>query len=108
MEEATGRLWKGIVRERLRHLDSEEAERYLMGHCRETAALEEHLLVCHSCRARIRNTDVYLASMSGAAAVLRARQAARTEGHWQLSRLLAVVVALACILLLVILTYCRP
>jgi hypothetical protein len=96
----------GIVREIHHHVDSEEAERYLMGNCRETEALEEHLLVCHSCRARIWNTDVYLASMRGAAAVLRGREAARNEGHWQLWRLLAVVVALA-VLLLVILTYCR-
>jgi hypothetical protein len=98
----------GIVRQIHHHVDSEEAERYLMGNCRETAALEEHLLVCHSCRARIWNTDVYLASMSDAAAVLRGREAARNERRWQLSRLLAVVVALACVLLLAILTYCRP
>ena len=99
----------GIIREIHGHLDSEEAERYLMGNCREdTAALEEHLLVCGRCRARIWNTDVFLASMSEAAAVLRDREAARIEGDWQLSRLLAAVVALACVLLLVILTYCRP
>jgi hypothetical protein len=97
-----------IVREIHRHVDSEEAERYLMGNCRETAALEEHLLVCHTCRERIRNTELYLASMSGAAAVLRGRKAARNQGGWQLSTPLAAVLALACVLLLVILTYCRP
>jgi hypothetical protein len=63
------------MREAHRHMDSEEAERYLMGDSpdREAAGLEEHLLICEGCRERICETDLYLSAIWGAAEELRGR-----------------------------------
>jgi hypothetical protein len=62
------------MREIHRHMDTEEAERYLMGVSREdeAAELEEHLLVCADCRERISTTDLYLSSMRTASRELGA------------------------------------
>lgn len=57
-----------------RHMDTEEAERYLLGDSPdpEAAELEEHLLICAECRERISETEVYLSSMRDAAEEVRA------------------------------------
>ena len=64
----------GTTREIHRHMDSEEAERYLMGGSAEieAAELEAHLMVCAPCRERISETDLYLSSMYDAAEEVRA------------------------------------
>ena len=101
-----------FMREMHRHMDAEEAERYLMGNSPEdeTAYLEEHLLVCEGCRERISNADEYLSAMSDAAGELRGHTATRIEHNWQLSRLLPTVAAMAGALLLGLLAlwFLRP
>ena len=69
-----GTVALGTMREIQRHLDAEEAERYLMGESPdpEASELEEHLLICGRCRERIADTDLYLSSMCDAAEELRA------------------------------------
>lgn len=67
------------------HADEGQLERYSLGAQGETdsARVEEHLLICESCRERLQETDVYTAAMRGAAQSLRseaqdrARQPAR-------------------------------
>jgi len=58
---------------RSRHFDEEAAEKYSMGKLssRKTAEIEEHLLICQSCRQRAAGADVYVAAMRQAAATLR-------------------------------------
>jgi len=60
-----------------RHLDAEQAERYLMGNspAGEVANLEEHLLICADCRVELSNADIYVSSMSEVAARFRKRTA---------------------------------
>ena len=68
------------------HADEGQLERYSLGALGETdlARVEEHLLICESCRERLQETDVYTAAMRGAAqslrleAQFRARQPARS------------------------------
>ena len=82
------------------HMDTEEAERYLMGRSpeEEAAALEEHLLVCERCRRHLSSTDMYVSSMSEAAV---SASAGFTEyGHWQLLKLLAAAGSVAALILL--------
>jgi anti-sigma factor RsiW len=57
-----------------RHVDQEELESYSMGRIpeEECVRLEEHLLVCDSCRKRLAETDLFIASMRLACARLRA------------------------------------
>lgn len=82
------------------HMESEEAERYLMGRCREeeAAVLEEHLLVCGRCRRHLSSTDSYVNSMGEAAT--SARQGFTVYGNWQLLKLLAAAGAVAALFLL--------
>jgi anti-sigma factor RsiW len=53
-----------------RHFDDDEAERYSLGTISkdEQPALEEHLLICESCRRRVAESDQYVAAMRSAAA----------------------------------------
>ena len=69
------------MREIHHHVDSEEAERYLMGNTpdEETAELAEHLLACEYCRMNISNVELYLDAMSKAAGELRRRAAASRQ-----------------------------
>lgn len=58
--------------------DDELLERYALGRLSEPecASLEEHLLLCSACQARLDQTDKYLAAVRGASATLpRARPA---------------------------------
>jgi len=97
----------GTMREIHRHMDPEEAERYLMGGSPEdeTAALEEHLLVCSNCRDRVSETDIYLSSMSEAAEEVRAHPG---ERKWRLSHLLVGLAASALIFILGLVASSRP
>jgi hypothetical protein len=72
----------GTMREIHRHLDTEEAECYLMGESRDSEAWqqEEHLLICGRCRKRIVDTDLYLAAMYDAAIEIRAHPG---KGVWR-------------------------
>src|SRR5580765_7818099 len=68
------------------HADEGQLERYSLGAQDETdsARVEEHLLICETCRSRLEEADVYAAAMRGAAqsvrleAQSRARQPARS------------------------------
>ena len=82
-----------------RHMDMEEAERYLMGWSpeEEAAVLEEHLLVCASCRRHLSTTELYVSSMSEAAVSASTRLT--DYGNWQLLKLLAVAGSLAALVL---------
>ena len=59
-----------------KHLDEEAAEQYSLGQlsARKTAAVEQHLLVCGSCREVVTACDSYVAAMRNAAAKLRKRE----------------------------------
>jgi Putative zinc-finger len=83
------------------HAEDEKLERYSLGALDDTdsARVEEHLLICETCRERLEEADVYTAAMRGAAQFLRvemhsrARQPARS--WWPLwSDALAVGLAL--------------
>lgn len=58
------------------HVAEEDLERYSMGELLEAecARFEEHLLLCESCRERVRQQDLFVRSMKHAAADWRARQ----------------------------------
>jgi len=83
-----------MMREIHRHMDPDEMERYSLGNTSEDelAGLEEHLLVCESCRSRIDETDQYVASMTRAAAEFR-RLDSPARANWNVAhmfRLLAL------------------
>ena len=56
-----------------RHADDETLEKYSLGTLAEseTAALEQHLLICSACRERLAETDAYVQGMQAAARRLR-------------------------------------
>ena len=68
------------------HADEGQLEKYSLGALDETdlAPIEEHLLICETCRERLQEADVYTIAMRGAArslwveAEFRARQPARS------------------------------
>jgi len=47
------------------HIDDELLERYAMGRLteRDAVPVEEHLLICECCRARLEETDAYVRAM---------------------------------------------
>ena len=55
------------------HADEEQLERYSLSALEETdlARVEEHLLICETCRERLEEADVYATAMRGAAQSLR-------------------------------------
>lgn len=63
----------------------------------EAAVLEEHLLVCASCRRHLSSTELYVSSMSEAA--VSASTGFTDYGNWQLLKLLAVAGSLAALVL---------
>ena len=66
----------------------------------EAADFEEHLLVCARCRQHLSSTDLYISSMSGAAAEVSARKGFTVYGNWQLLKLLAAIGTVAGLALL--------
>ena len=55
------------------HMEEHEIEEYsmqMMSYA-ESAPIEEHLLICESCRRRVQENDVYLSAMSHAGALIR-------------------------------------
>ena len=66
-----------------RHPDEEAVEQYSMGRLaeRELAKLEEHLLVCESCQARLAHEDALRQSVRDAAPLLEPRPAAAWGGR---------------------------
>jgi predicted anti-sigma-YlaC factor YlaD len=64
-----------------RHIDEEIAERYAMRSlARDEAALvEEHLLVCETCRNRVTEADAYVRAMESAVPRLPVKAA---KSHW--------------------------
>jgi hypothetical protein len=84
------------------HIAAEELEGYSLGHIPEQQAgrLEEHLLICDTCRQRLEENDSYNSAMRQAAAQLQDSPARPERRPWSFPRLLpATVVALACIVL---------
>ena len=66
-----------------RHLDEEAAENYSLGSlsAKKTAEVEEHLLICDSCRQVVAASDAYVAAMHKAAAKVRkAEQKSENRG----------------------------
>jgi hypothetical protein len=85
------------------HIDEEELEQYSAGCVTggQTAALEEHLLICEECRNNLEHTDEYVAAMRSAAN--HERRAVRTKLPQGLPLYgLSVFAAVACALLLFI------
>jgi anti-sigma factor RsiW len=62
-----------MMREIDRHMDPEELEKYAMGDAPvdEAERIEEHLLVCASCRRNLSETENYVRSMAHAASAIR-------------------------------------
>jgi len=58
------------------HLAEDDLERYSMGELagEECVRLEEHLLLCETCRQRVREQDLFVQSMRHAASELRKRE----------------------------------
>jgi hypothetical protein len=84
-----------------RHLDDGALEQYSMGNLPESTLsyFEEHLLVCESCRRRLDETDVYVASMRSAAAEFQSQQrpvqVEPERGSWGWLRLIPAMAAVA-------------
>ena len=55
----------------MEHIGEDDLERYAMRTLPESACatLEEHLLICQSCRDRLQTTDEYVAAMTAAAKI---------------------------------------
>jgi hypothetical protein len=85
------------------HIGGEEFEAYSLGHIREEQAgrLEEHLLICDTCRQRLEENDSYTSAMRQAAAQLQYSPARPERRPWSFPRLLPTAAALACIVLAV-------
>ena len=79
-----------------RHLDGDEIESYCMGVVseEECARLEEHLLICETCRRKVAESDDQLAAMQGAALNFRARSLQPEESKPFLIRRLPFLSAL--------------
>jgi anti-sigma factor RsiW len=65
--------------ELVEHVSEDDLERYAMRTlpAPESDRLEEHLLVCQSCRDRLKATDEYVAAMRSAAAKIRQEEPTR-------------------------------
>ncbi len=85
------------------HIVAEELEGYSLGHIPEEQAgrLEEHLLICATCRQRLEENDSYTSAMRQAAAQLQDSPARPERRPWSFPRLLPTMGALACIVLAV-------
>lgn len=83
------------------HVPDEELERYSLAGAagEEFARLEEHLLICDACRAKLEEYDLIAHSMAGAAAQWRSEHSRSEPKGWSLPRLL---LPLAAVLLLVL------
>jgi hypothetical protein len=75
------------------HAEEDELERYSLGQIaeKECAQLEEHLLVCEICRARLEDHDLIAGSMKSAAAQWRAEHPAVERKGWRFPRLILVL-----------------
>lgn len=78
------------------HVEDEELERYSLGSAseEESARLEEHLLVCDRCRARLEEYDLIADSMAAAAAQWRSEHPRPQQKTWSLTRLLLPLAAI--------------
>ncbi len=71
------------------HLRDEDFERYSMGDLRpdESERWEDHLLVCGACRARVEESDFYVAAMRKAATRLRTEaRPSEQRSAWEAAR----------------------
>ena len=87
------------------HIVAEELEDYAMGRIPEAQAgeLEEHLLICATCRQRLQESDSYTSAMRRAAAHLEDAPALPGRHPWSFPRLLPTMPAVACIVLAAVL-----
>ena len=84
------------------HIGAEELEDYAMGRIPEEQAgpLEEHLLICATCRQRLQENDSYHSALRHAAAQLLDAPAQLDRSLWSFPRLLPAAVGLACVVLI--------
>jgi hypothetical protein len=63
----------------IEHISEDDLERYAMRSlpAPESVRLEEHLLICHPCQDRLRETDEYVAAMKAAAGKIRQEKQGR-------------------------------
>jgi len=66
------------------HLDEDVIEQYCFGRLEEEAAatVEEHLLLCESCQARVTQLDQFLLALRAAAATRDRREPERARPSW--------------------------
>ncbi|HYW43881.1 MAG TPA: zf-HC2 domain-containing protein [Bryobacteraceae bacterium] len=84
------------------HLEEEQVEKYSMG-ClpdAELAPIEEHLLTCEACRARISSHDDFAVAMKTAASQLRREPAKEKARLFVFPRLVPMAAAAALIVVL--------
>jgi len=88
-----------MMREIHRHMDAEEFEGYSMGRLSEedTARIEEHLLICDSCRTQLEESEEYIAAMSRAARVSR-RPKPKARWNWDVMQVIRMVAVAACLI----------
>jgi predicted anti-sigma-YlaC factor YlaD len=83
------------------HLEEEEIERYSLAASAEPeiSLVEEHLLLCPSCRKKVEDSDAYVGSMQHAAAQIRSEE--KRAPLWAgMAFLLAAAVLLAGVILI--------
>jgi len=90
------------------HLDEEQLERYSMGATPEAglAPLEEHLLICESCREALARTDSYVSAMRAAAR--RSLEEKRPWWAFVPAQTWAGAMAVAAVALLAVCLWFRP
>ena len=77
---SSAQWWLTMAGDAGRHLGEATIEKYSLGRlsARKTAEIEEHLLICESCRQSVAASDRYVAAMRTAARNLR--EAERKSG----------------------------
>jgi hypothetical protein len=79
------------------HLREDDLERYSMSALPEESAarVEQHLLICETCRQRLIEAEQYTAAMKGAARGLPQPERVARRWRWSFPRLVPAVAALA-------------
>lgn len=95
------------MREIDHHVDVEDLERYSIGISSpaESAQIEEHLLTCECCQARLRETDDYVLAVEMASRQVRRDEEATERRAWRFPAWFPPLVAVACGLLLAVVAF---
>ena len=84
------------------HIQADDLERYAMSSLPEesTVVVEQHLLICETCRQQLLETEAYMTAIQSAARGLpRPAVASKRRWRWSFPRLIPAFAALACLLI---------